>query len=82
MVAIKRHTITVQCGGIATTGQAERGKGSGREPGSRLEWEQGDKQGKAHNPPVYSVQTKASQQWHTAAQKEGKKNLEICPEKY
>lgn len=34
----------------------------GRQGGSRLEREHGDKQGKAHNPPVYSVQAKPSQQ--------------------
>lgn len=35
VVAIKLHAITVRCGGMATMGQVEKGKG--RESGSRLE---------------------------------------------
>lgn len=76
IVPIKLHTITVWCGGMATTGQAQKGRR--RDSGSRLEWEQGDKQGKAHNPPVYSVQTKPAQQWHT---KRGQESLKYVLKK-
>lgn len=45
-VAIELHTITVWCGGMATTGQAERGSRRELGQGERLEQEEGDKQEK------------------------------------
>lgn len=67
-VAIKLHTITVWCGGMATTGQEARWSrvgGVGEYSESRETSEE-----KTNYPPVYIVQTKASQQWHQANGKE------------
>lgn len=71
----------LQCDVVAWQQWAKLREGKGREPGSRLQWEQGDKQGKAHNPPVYSVQTKPSQQWHTAAPKKRAESLKYVLKK-
>lgn len=79
--AIRLHTITVRCGGMATTGQAQRRSQSGEGVREQIRERAGRQARKKHIILLCTVSRLNLHNSDTQQHKKGAGKLEMCPEK-